>query len=147
LIEKVDTSREAVQKTGKAFLIGFGVLAVILFLSNSHWFGFDFERGVASHGWKWFLGSGIVLFILSRVAYPVMKPIHIGWMTFAFALGWFNTRLLLTIFFFFIVTPVGLIMRLFGKDLLDEKFDRSAKSYWVKRDVSLFDPKHVERSF
>lgn len=147
MIENIDASRVAVQKTGKAFLIGFGIIAAVLFWSNSGWFQFDFARGVESQGWRWFLGVGGVLFVLSRTAYPIMKPIHIGWMTLAFALGWFNTRLLLGIFFYLILTPLGVIMRLFGVDLLDQKIDRQATTYWKKRDLSKFDPKHASRTF
>ena len=76
-----------------------------------------------------------------------MKPIHIGWMTLAFALGWFNTRLLLGIFFYLILTPIGVLMRLFGKDLLDQRIDKRATTYWKKRDLSTFDPKHATRTF
>ncbi|MBI5472049.1 MAG: hypothetical protein HY961_06855 [Ignavibacteriae bacterium] len=147
MIEKIDSSQEAVRKTGKAFLIGFSIIAAVLFLANSGWFQFDFQRGAASNGWKWFLGAAVVLFGLSRVAYPIMKPIHIGWMTLAFALGWLNTRILLSLFFYLILTPIGLMMRVFGKDFLDERIDRSASTYWKKRDLSTFDPKHIERRF
>lgn len=147
MIEKIDSSQEAVRKTGKAFLIGFSIIAAVLFLANSGWFDLDVQRGTASNGWKWFLGAAVVLFGLSRVAYPIMKPIHIGWMALAFALGWINTRILLGVFFYLIITPTGLLMRLFGKDLLDEKIDRSATSYWKKRDLIKFDPKHIERTF
>ncbi len=147
MIEKIDSSQEAVKKTGKAFLIGFSIIGGVLFLANSGWFAFDVQHGTASNGWKWFLGAAVVLFVLSRVAYPIMKPIHIGWMTLAFALGWINTRILLGVFYYLIITPTGLLMRLFGKDLLDEKIDRSATSYWKKRDLSKFDPRHIERTF
>ncbi len=147
MIDKVDASHGAVKKTGKAFLIGFSIIAAFLFVSHSSWLSMNWQQGFETNGWKWFLGSGIVLFVLSRVAYPIMKPIHIGWMKFAFLLGWFNTRLLLGIFFYLIITPIGLLMRLFGKDFLDEKIDKSAKSYWNKRDLSKFDPKHAARTF
>lgn len=144
---KIDSSPEAVRKTGKAFLIGFGIIGTVLFTASSGWFRFDFAQGLQSNGWKWFVGAGLVLFILSRVAYPIMKPIHIGWMTLAFALGWFNTRLLLGIFFYLVLTPIGVLMRLFGKDLLDQRIDKNAPSYWKKRDLSKFDPKHATRTF
>jgi hypothetical protein len=144
---KIDSSPEAVRKTGKAFLIGFGIIGIVLLLAHSGWFRFNFAEGFQTQGWRWFLGAGIVLFVLSRIAYPLMKPIHIAWMTLAFALGWFNTRLLLGIFFFLILTPIGVLLRLFGRDLLDQKIDRQATSYWKKRDLSKFDPKHATRTF
>ncbi len=144
---KIDRSPDAVRKTGKAFLIGFSIIGAVLLIAHSGWFRFDFAQGVQSIGWRWFAGLGVGLFILSRVAYPLMKPIHIAWMTLAFALGWFNTRLLLGIFFYLILTPIGVVMRLLGVDLIDQKIDRRAESYWKKRDLSKFDPKHVTRTF
>jgi hypothetical protein len=150
LIEKVDTSHEAVKKTGKAFLIAFLAIAAIIFLKHSHvdgWTGWDWAEGFAAMWWKVFLVAGPVIFVLSHVAYPIMKPFHFAWMKFAFMLGWFWTRVFLGIFFYCIITPSGLLMRLFGKDLLDEKIDKSAKSYWIKRDLSKFDPKHASRTF
>jgi hypothetical protein len=45
------------------------------------------------------------------------------------------------------MTPLGLILRWTGKDLLDEKIDRSAVSYWIKREQRPFDRKRLERMF
>jgi hypothetical protein len=45
------------------------------------------------------------------------------------------------------MTPLGLLLRLRGKDLLDEKMDRKAASYWIKRERKAFDPKRLERMF
>jgi hypothetical protein len=150
LIEKIDTSRDAVKKTGKAFLIAGCFFSVLFLVVKSHaggWTDWNIQQGIESSAWKWFLGVGAFLFVLSRVAYPVMKPIHIGWMTLAFALGWVNTRILLGVFFFLIVTPIGLIMRMLGKDLLSERIDRNAESYWIRRERVAFDPKKYERMF
>ncbi len=150
MIEKIDSSREAVRKTGKAFLIGGSAIALVLFLGSSHvagWTGWDFAAGLSAKAWKWFLGCGAGLWILSLVSYTVMKPIHIGWMTFAFILGWINTRILLGIFYYIILTPIGLVMRLFGKDLLDEKIDKSKSTYWIDRPVAPVDRSQYERLF
>jgi hypothetical protein len=150
LIEKVDTSHEAVKKTGKAFLIAGGTFGAIFFLSHSHisgWSGWNWQQGFESNVWKWFLGLGVGLFGLGHLAYPVMKPIHLVWMRFSQVLGWISTHVVLTIFFYLIVTPTGLLMRLLGKDLLDQKIDKAAKSYWVKRDLSKYDPKHAAKMF
>jgi hypothetical protein len=150
LIDKIDVSREAVKKTGKAFLIAFTIIAAFIFLKHAHvegWTGWNWAEGVAALWWKIFLLAGIAIVVLSHIAYPVMKPFHVAWMTFAFFLGWLNTRILLGLFFYLIVTPTGLLMRALGKDLLDEKIDKSAISYWKKRDLTKFDPKHAARTF
>jgi multisubunit Na+/H+ antiporter MnhG subunit len=136
-----------IEKTGTAFVIGLGIIGVVLFLGNSGWRAFDLESGLKSHSWKWLMGTGVVLLLLSRVAYPIMKPVHIAWMTLAFGLGWFNTRLLLGAFFYLILTPIGVLMRLLGKDLLNERIVRSEKSYWKRRDPEKCDRKHAARMF
>ena len=97
--------------------------------------------------WKWIFGAGIGLFALSYLAYPIMKPIHIGWMKLAFVMGWFMTRVILSIFYYLILTPISVLMRLMGKDFIDEKIEPQRVSYWKKRDLSKFDPKHIEKSF
>lgn len=137
MIEKVDTSREAVRKTGKAFLIAGTVIAAILF----------WKHGFEGISWRWFFGCAIALYGISYLAYPVMKPIHIGWMKFAQVLGWFSTHVVLSLFFYLILTPGGLVVRMLGKDLLDKRFDRSAKTYWRKRESTVFDPKRMENQF
>lgn len=150
LIERVNTSREEVRKTGKAFLIAGCVLGLIVFLSHSHvvgWWGWNWMEGVENTGWRWLLGIGIGLFVLSRVAYPIMKPVHVAWMKLALVLGWISTRIVLGLFFYLVLTPVGLLMRLVGKDMLNERIDRSAQSYWVKREPKPFDPASYERLF
>ncbi len=150
MINKIDTSRDAVKKTGKAFLIAFSIVAMFIFLKHAHvegWTNWSWAEGVAALWWKVFLIAGIVISVLSRAAYPVMKPFHVAWMTFAHLLAWLNTRILLGVFFYLIVTPTGLLMRVFGKDLLDEKIDKSAQSYWKKRDRKAFNPKHADRMF
>jgi hypothetical protein len=137
LTEKIDTSQGAVKKTGQAFLIAGVVIAAILFWKN----------GVEGIAWRWFLGFGAILFGASYLAYPVMKPIHVGWMKLAQVLAWVSTRVVLSLFFFLVLTPVGFVFRLVGRDLLDQRIDKSAPSYWRKRESIVFDPKRMENQF
>jgi hypothetical protein len=51
------------------------------------------------------------------------------------------------VFFYLVLTPVGLLLRLLGKDPLHRKPDRSAASYWVKRAPEKIDPERYERLF
>ena len=92
--------------------------------------------------------GGSALFALGGlVLRRALRPVYVGWMKFAFVLGWVNTRLILGLFFYGILTPVGVAMRLFGWDPLTRKIDRTAPSYWVKRVPAPFDPKRSERLF
>lgn len=83
--------------------------------------------------WMVFLGGSLFFILTGMWSYPILRPIYVGWMTFAFALGWVNTRLILGIVFYLIFTPAGLAMKLLGKDPLVLRFDREATTYWVKR--------------
>ena len=88
------------------------------------------------------------LFFAFAFAAPLLlKPVYIFWMRLAFALGWVNTRIILAVMFYLVLTPIGLTMRLFGKDLLDRKIEKAKESYWIARDKKDFSPADYERQF
>jgi hypothetical protein len=134
LIEKIKVTRDSVRKFGILFsIIGVLLAGYLIYRGNAHW--------------HWALVGSFFFLVTAFVGYPVLRPLYIGWMAFAFVLGWINTRLLLGVFFYLILTPIGLVLRLGGKDLLDQKIDRSARSYWKKREKQAFDPARYERLF
>jgi hypothetical protein len=90
--------------------------------------------------------SGL-FFILAFIAPGLLKPIYIFWMRLAFVLSWINTRLILSIIFYLIFTPVGLGMRLFGVDLLDRKIEKNKDSYWINKEKKEFNARDYERQF
>jgi len=100
-----------------------------------------------STSWGWPLAGAAFFLVTGLFVQPVLRPIYILWMRFAAILGWLNTRILLGVFYYMIVTPTGWVMRLLGKDLLDLRIDRAAKTYWKKRERQAFDPKRCERLF
>ena len=77
--------------------------------------------------WPWVLGGALVFPAL--IYPPVLKPIHFVWMKLAHALGWFNTRVLLTVMYFLLLTPYGWLLRLLGKSPLDKGRDCLPESY------------------
>ena len=77
-------------------------------------------------------GLATVLGGLAFVAPGLLAPVHTVWMRFAHALGWFNTRVLLGVVYFVVMTPTGFVMRLLGRDPLDRRL-RDRPSYWVAR--------------
>ncbi|MBI04414.1 MAG: sxtJ [Pelagibacteraceae bacterium] len=86
-----------------------------------------------------FLGLGIL--------FPViLKPLYIGWMIFAVILGWIMTRVILSIVFYLIMTPIGLIVKLLGKDFLALKISDS-KTYWNNRDNYTEKNQNYEKQF
>ncbi len=64
----------------------------------------------------------------------VFEKIFSGWMAVAGGISWFITRLILGIFFFLILTPFGLVMRVFGKRPMKLDFRREKQTYWVDKD-------------
>lgn len=97
--------------------------------------------------WPYFLAGGAFFLFSGLFFEALLRPIQRGWMKFAYALGWMNTRILLGIFFYLILTPGSLLRRLFGKDPLQRGFDRSADTYWVKRDAEPLEKSRYERLF
>ncbi|MFA5350415.1 MAG: SxtJ family membrane protein [Candidatus Omnitrophota bacterium] len=77
----------------------------------------------------------------------IFKPLYICWMKLAYALSWFNSRLLLFLIFYFVFTPIGWILKLLRKDLLDMRIKRGEKSYWRKKDKNEFGTVSYEKQF
>lgn len=98
--------------------------------------------------------SAIYILILSGVFFLfglflpfLLKPIYKIWMAIAFMLGWVVTRLILTISYYFLITPIGLLGRLFGKKFLDLQFKKDVKSYWIPREEKKIKKDSYERQF
>ncbi len=62
-----------------------------------------------------------------------LRAVFVGWMLFLFPLGWTISHLVLAIVYYVVLTPFGLVMRVFGHDPLARHLDASAKTYWVER--------------
>ena len=90
-----------------------------------------FWKGSES-GYIWMIVGAVLA--VSRLIRPLFKTIYSLWLGFSVILGYFISRALLTIIFFLVLTPTGLIMRLVGKDPMERKWDPEAKSYWIKRE-------------
>ena len=94
-----------------------------------------------------FLASlGAILGGLALLAPGILAPVEKLWMRAAHALGWFNTRLILGLVYFLMVTPTGLVMRLVGRDPMDRRL-RDRESYWVARPKQPPDRRAMEHQF
>lgn len=94
-----------------------------------------------------FLSIAAVFGVLGLVLPSLLRPLQKAWMVFAVIMGFIMTRLILSILFYFVFTAIGLGGRLFGKQFLNLKMDRSQTSYWIKRKSQPFDKTHYERQF
>jgi len=77
----------------------------------------------------------------------LMRPLYRGWMALAVAMGFVMTRVILTVLFYGMFTPIALVMKLLRKDPLHERFDKQAETYWVKREPHTYEPQSSERMF
>ena len=115
-------------KTGARELRKFGLLVGAVFAA----LGLLFWWRHKGHP-LYFLWPGILLMIFGAAVPGALKYIYIAWMSFAIVLGFIVSNVLLTVFFILVITPIGLVARLFGKDFLGLKLDRKAPTYWIPR--------------
>ena len=75
----------------------------------------------------------LIFLVLGLLNSKILAPLNKLWFKFGIFLGKIISPLIMGIIFFLVVTPIGLLMRLLGKDLLNLKYNNN-KSYWVKKD-------------
>lgn len=117
-LKKLKTGRRDLRKFGLTVGGVFVLLGVLLLL-----------RHRASY--PFFLGTGAVLMAFGAIWPRALKYVYLAWMALAFTLGLMMASVVLTLFFFLFVTPIGLLARLFGRDFLAQKWDEQAASYWI----------------
>jgi hypothetical protein len=81
----------------------------------------------------WCLVLAVLLIVPAVTAPTLLWPAHRAWMTLGSVLGWVNTRIILGIVFFVVITPMGLVIRLFGRDPMQRAFEPDATTYRVRR--------------
>jgi hypothetical protein len=82
----------------------------------------------------WAVAVSGVFLLLAALVPQILAPANRLWTKFGLLLHHVVSPIALGILFFLVVTPTGLLMRLFGKDPLRLRFDPAADSYWIKRD-------------
>jgi len=95
---------------------------------------------------RWIWIAALVLTAVYYAVPPLRRPVWIVWMAAAFPIGWTISHVILALTWYLVVTPVGLLIRLTGRDLLRRKIDRAGASYWVEHDPH-GDPKRYFRQF
>ena len=105
----------------------FGIVFFIFFLLVS------FYPLINNEGYRlWALIVSLIFLILGLINSSILTPLNLLWFKFGMMLGKVVSPIIMGLVFFCVVTPTGLIMRLFKKDLLNLKI-KEKKSYWIKR--------------
>lgn len=105
--------------------------------------------------WKarWMITYGmwaiaVLGFLLPALTYPeILRPVHKYWMKFALFLGWINSRIILSLLFYLVFTPIAIFHKIIGRDPMTRKLDKEEKTYWIDRSKDQYNPKHFERQF
>lgn len=100
---------------------------------------------------NWSLAVGIWTiagwFAVVGLLYPrAIRPVYTAWVAAAWPIGWLVGHLILAAIFFLVLTPIGMLMRLVGRDPMHRSFDRKADSYWIRR-TTKSDPARYFRQF
>lgn len=131
------------KKGYRDFALTTGGIVAVLFGLFFPWV-FDKEFWAGYPTWPWILCA--VLVVWGLVAPLTLKPVYTGWMKFGnFMGGRIMTPLIMLLVFAAMFVPMGLIMRLFGKDLLSMKLEDSADTYRVISDKP--PTKNLEKPF
>ncbi|MBN2383783.1 hypothetical protein JXQ70_12985 [bacterium] len=105
------------------------------------------------HGWLVSPITGSLLglagiFLIMGLALPrQLQPVFKVWMILARALGWLNTKILLTLVYYLIFAPFSLIIRLCGGDLLKEKYNPDCSTFWIQRENKNPCPERYQKQF
>ena len=108
----------------------FGIVFFIVFLIISLWPLLN-----QSEIRIWSLILSTIFLILGLINSNLLSPLNKAWFKFGIILGNFVSPIVMSVVFFLVVTPTGIIMRLLGKDLLNLK-KNTKETYWVKKDNS-----------
>ncbi len=117
--------------TASLFIVFFGLLLPWIFSAKS------------LPIWPWIFSSFLIIWSLLHP--KSLKYFYIPWMMLANILGWINSHIILSILFFIIIFPVGLILRLLKKDPMDRKIITTTQSY--KKTVTPREKTHMERPY
>ena len=110
----------------------FGLLFFIVFLTLGLW---PLKNGEYLN--FYFLTTSAIFLLLGLLNSKLLSPLNKIWIKFGELLGFIIAPIIMAFVYFIFLTPISLIVRLFGKDLLGIKFNKSMNSYWIKRKKKL----------
>ncbi len=102
-----------------------------------------FLAGHPFSAWPW--AAAGILWLWAFVLPGTLYPLHCFWMGLGSVLGWINTRIILTIIFFGMIFPIGLIMRIAGRDPMSRRYNPDAATYRTPSEKKR--PENMENPF
>ena len=110
----------------------FGIVFFIVFLVVSLW---PLTYGEPIRIWSAIIS--LVFLILGLMNSKLLTPLNKLWFKFGMILGAIVAPIVMGFIFFLVVTPIGLFMRIMGKDLLNKKYDKKKNTYWINKNQNI----------
>ena len=104
---------------GAVFPVFFGVIAAVVYLAMD-----------APEVATWIAGVAGAISLVFFVVPPLRVPLYLGWIYLAFPIGWTISHLLMLFVYFVVLTPIGLVMRLLGRDPMKRTLEQATTSYF-----------------
>jgi len=124
-----DPDEKTLRQFGFIALFGFSAIAALawfeLFIFAAGWLGEARETVVYS-----LLGAGAVTAVLSLIYPKANRPIFVGLSILAFPIGFVLSYVIMGTLFFVVITPIGVLVRLFAEDPMHRAFEADSDSYW-----------------
>jgi len=131
----IDSSRRELRKFGFVMAGALAVIGGLLLWRDKPYY-------------MYFFGCSVLLAVPGALLPTILKPIQKAWMTLAVIMGWIMTRVILCVLFFLVLTPIALLMRLLGKDVLNMNFESgSSTSYWIPKQSDQSEERDYQRQF
>ena len=106
----------------------FGILFFLVFLGFGLW---PLTKEMSPN--IYLIIISLIFLILGLLNSKLLSPLNNLWIKFGEILGKVIAPIVMAVVYFLILTPISLLVRLFGKDLIEMKFNNNVKSYWIKR--------------
>ena len=113
----------------------FGVLFSLVFLLIAFWP--VLKTNNINDLRLWSIAFSAAFLILGVLKSKILTPLHIIWIKFGIFLGKIISPIVLAILFFVVVTPIGLLLKVFKKDILNLEINNTIKTYWIKRNFKI----------
>ena len=110
----------------------FGILFFIVFSIISIW---PVLSGGELRLWSFILA--IIFLIMGITKSRFLTPLNIAWIKFGELLGVIISPLIMGLVYFLVLLPIGILMRVLGKDLLSLKFNKNIETYWNKKEAKI----------
>jgi hypothetical protein len=139
ILSEIEVNHQRIRDFGRVMLVVISFIIPLFLIWRNDW-----SLTTAS---SVFFGAGLAIFMLSLVKPDALRGIYRYWMALAVVLGLFMTKVIISLVFYLLMTPIGLMRRAWVGDPLKIRFDKKAESYWIEKEVRKPAPESYEKQY